>query len=123
MNCREVPIKQVVKRIGYSRKLVRSVLRGQRSDMFRIRQTTLETWLPWLDSCWAQGARNASALWRKMRDKGFRGQIGVVSEWARKNPSTPSKIDRRCLLLMSSKGAPKSRFNAVCNFKDRAAII
>src|SRR5690606_3308286 len=38
----------------------------------------------WLDSRWAQGARNASALWREMRKKGFRGQIGVISEWARR---------------------------------------
>ena len=29
-----VPIKQIVKRTGHSRKLVRGVLRGQRSDVF-----------------------------------------------------------------------------------------
>lgn len=79
-----VPIKQIVKRTGHSRKLVCSVLRGQRSDMFRVRQSSLEEWLPWLDGRWDQGARNASALWREMRKKGFRGQIGVVSEWARR---------------------------------------
>jgi transposase len=79
-----VPIKQIVKRTGYSRKLVRSVLRGQRSDVFRVRQSSIEEWLPWLDSRWAQGARNASALWREMRKKGFRGQSGVISEWARR---------------------------------------
>ncbi|RWJ04854.1 MAG: hypothetical protein EOR25_29650 [Mesorhizobium sp.] len=37
---------------GYSRKLVRSVLRGHRSDVFRVRQSTLEEWQPWLDSRW-----------------------------------------------------------------------
>jgi transposase InsO family protein len=79
-----VPIKQIVKRTGHSRKLVRSVLRGQRSDVFRVRQSSLEEWLPWLDNRWGQGAHNASALWREMREKGFRGQIGVVSEWARR---------------------------------------
>ncbi|MER9331821.1 transposase [Mesorhizobium sp. M0488] len=79
-----VPIKQIVKRTGHSRKLVRCVLRGQRSDMFRVRQSSLEEWLPWLDGRWDQGARNASALWREMRKKGFRGQIGVVPEWARR---------------------------------------
>ncbi|MER9469834.1 hypothetical protein NKI82_28760 [Mesorhizobium sp. M0482] len=52
--------------------------------MFRVRQSSLEEWLPWLDGRWDQGARNASALWREMRKKGFRGQIGVVSEWARR---------------------------------------
>lgn len=79
-----VPIKQIVKRTGHSRKFVRSVLRGQRSDVFRVRQSSIEEWLPWLDSRWAQGARNASALWREMRKKGFGGQIGVISEWARR---------------------------------------
>lgn len=79
-----IPIKQIVKRTGHSRKLVRSVLRGQRTDMFRVRQSSLEEWLPWLDSRWKNGARNASALWREMREQGFRGQMGVVSEWARR---------------------------------------
>ena len=79
-----VPIKQIVKRTGHSRKLVRCVLRGQRSDVFRVRQSSLESWLPWLDNRWEQGARNASAMWREMRGKGFRGQIGVVCEWARR---------------------------------------
>ncbi|WP_198174252.1 hypothetical protein [Mesorhizobium xinjiangense] len=36
------------------------------------------------NSRWEQCARNASALWREMREKGFRGQSGVVSEWARR---------------------------------------
>lgn len=84
MSKQGIPIKQIVKRTGHSHKLVRSVLRGQRSDMFRVRQSSLEEWLPWLDSRWAHGAGNASALWREMREKGFRGQIGVVSEWARR---------------------------------------
>ena len=66
-----VPIKQIVKRTGHSRKLVRCGLRGQRSDMFRVRQSSLEEWLPWLDGRWDQGARNASALWREMRKKAF----------------------------------------------------
>ncbi len=37
----------------------------------------------WL-GCWETGARNASALCREMRENGFRGQIGVISEWARR---------------------------------------
>jgi transposase len=79
-----VPIKQIVKRTGHSRKLVRSVVRGQRSDVFWVRQSSLENWLPWLEAQWQQGERNASALWREMRGKGFRGRSGVVSEWARR---------------------------------------
>ena len=78
------PIRQIVKSTGHSRKLVRSVLRGQHDDIFRVRQSSLETYLPWLDSQWEGGARNATALWRQLNDKGFRGCLGVVSEWTRR---------------------------------------
>lgn len=77
-------IRQIVRQTGYSRKLVRDVVRGQRSDVFRTRPSSLESWLPWLDGCWEQGARNALALWREMRDKGFPGRSGVVSQWAQR---------------------------------------
>ncbi len=78
------PIKQIVKHTGHSRKLVRNVLRGQRDDIFRVRQSSLDTYLPWLDSQWECGARNATALWRQLNSKGFRGCLGVVSEWMRR---------------------------------------
>jgi len=75
-------IKEVVRRTGYSRKLVRSVLRGQRTDVFRVRQSSLEPHLPWLDEQWAAGQRNGAALWRQLKDLGFRGSLRVVGEWA-----------------------------------------
>ncbi|WP_287118866.1 hypothetical protein [Mesorhizobium sp.] len=31
------------------RKLVRQVIRGHRTDIFRVRQSSLEVWLPFLD--------------------------------------------------------------------------
>ena len=43
-----VPIKEIVRRTGYSRGLVRNILRGQRSDVFRVRESSLETHLQWL---------------------------------------------------------------------------
>jgi transposase len=75
-------IKQIVRRAGYSRGLVRKVLRGQRSDIFRIRSSSLEAWLPWLDEQWAAGRRNGSELWRALKAKGFRGCLRVVNEWS-----------------------------------------
>jgi len=42
-------IKEIVRRTGYSRKLVRSVLRGQQTEVFRSHQNSLEAHLPWLD--------------------------------------------------------------------------
>lgn len=77
-----VPIKQIVKRTGYARQTVRRVLRGERTDIFRPRQSSLEAQLPWLDAQWDAGKHNAAALWRTMREHGYRGSLRVVSEWA-----------------------------------------
>jgi transposase len=43
-------IKEIVRSTGYSRGLVRKVLRGQRSEVFRTRESSLEPFLPWLDA-------------------------------------------------------------------------
>ena len=67
---------------GYSRGLVRRILRGQRSDVFRTRESSLEPYLPWLDAQWTAGAHNGSKLWRRLKSQGFRGCLRVVSEWA-----------------------------------------
>ncbi|WP_158801466.1 ISL3 family transposase [Acidisoma sp. L85] len=77
-----IAIKEIVRRTGYSRCLVRRILRGQRSDIFRVRESSLELYLPWLDERWAAGDRNATALWRRLKQEGFRGSLRVISEWA-----------------------------------------
>lgn len=77
-------IRQIVRQTGHSRKIVRDVLRGQRLDVFRTRPSSLDSWLPWLNSRWDDSARNALALWRAMNAKGFPGQSGVVSQWAQR---------------------------------------
>jgi hypothetical protein len=41
-----IAIKEIVRRTGYSRGLIRKILRGQRSDVFRVRQGSLEPYLP-----------------------------------------------------------------------------
>jgi transposase len=74
-------IKEIRRKTGYSRKLIRGVLRGQESDIFRTRQSSLEPWLPWLDEQWAAGRRNGSELWRDLKQRGFRGCLRVVGEW------------------------------------------
>lgn len=75
-------IKEIVRSAGYSRGLVRKVLRGQRSDVFRVRSSSLEAYLPWLDEQWAAGRCNGSELWRSLKQRGFRGCLRVVSEWS-----------------------------------------
>ncbi len=62
--------------------LVRKILRGQRSDVFRTRPSSLEPYLPWLDAQWDSGRKNGLALWRALRERGFRGSRNVVSEWS-----------------------------------------
>jgi transposase len=76
------PIKQIVRRTGRSRKLVRSVLRGGDGDVFRCRESVLEPYLVKLDIEWASGCHNGAELWRRLRAGGFRGGLRVVSEWA-----------------------------------------
>lgn len=77
-----ISIKEIVRRTGHSRKLVRSVVRGQRTDIFRVRQTSLEPHLPWLEAQWDAGLRNGAELWRQLRLAGFGGGLRVVTEWA-----------------------------------------
>jgi transposase len=77
-----IAIKEIVRRPGYSRGLIRKILRGQRPDVFRVRQSSLDPYLPWLDEQWEAGRCNGAALWRALRLRGFRGCLRVVSEWS-----------------------------------------
>jgi transposase len=77
-----ISIKEIVRITGHSRGLVRRVLRGQRSDVFRLRESSLEQYLPWLDAQWAAGHHNGADLWRSLKTRGFSGSVRVVSEWA-----------------------------------------
>lgn len=77
-----IAIKEIVRRTGHSRKLVRQVMRGERTDIFRVRQSSLEAYLPMLDEWWSAGCRNGAELWRRLTSKGFRGSLRVVGEWA-----------------------------------------
>lgn len=61
---------------------MRQVIRGERSDVFRTRQSSLDLHLPWLDDQWAVGCRNGAELWRRLKARGFRGSLRVISEWA-----------------------------------------
>lgn len=77
-----LPIKRIVRLTGLSRKLVRQILRGEREDIFRIRESSLTPWLPRLEQEWNGGCRNGAELWRRLRADGFRGSLRIVGEWA-----------------------------------------
>jgi transposase len=89
-------IKQIVRQAGHSRRLVRQVIRGERNDIFRTRQSSLDLHLPWLDEQWASGCRNAAELWRRLTALGFRGSVRVVGEWATRRRRA-EKIDAKNL--------------------------
>jgi len=74
-------IKDIVRRSGRSRKLVRSVVRGATGDVFRPRLSTLTPYLTRLGEAWEGGCRNGAELWRRLRADGFRGSLRVVTEW------------------------------------------
>jgi transposase len=75
-------IKEIVRQTGHSRKLVRLIVRGQRTDMFRTRQGSLDPHLSFIDAQWEAGCRNSTELWRRLRALGFGGSERVVREWA-----------------------------------------
>ena len=83
-----MPIEEIVRRTGHSRGLVRKVVRGQRSDLFRTRESSLEVHLPWLEAQWSAGLRNGAERWRRLRKHGFRGSLRVVTEWATRRRRT-----------------------------------
>jgi transposase len=89
------PIKDIVRRTGHSRGLVRKVLRGQRSEVFQSRESSLDRFLPWLDAQWESGARNGAALHRALRAHGFAGSLRVVTEWAaRRRRADAANLER-----------------------------
>jgi transposase len=77
-----VPIKRIVRLTGLSCGLVRQIIRGEREDVFRIRESILTAWLPRLEREWSGGCRNGAELWRRLRADGFQGSLWVVGEWA-----------------------------------------
>jgi transposase len=75
-------IKEIARRTGRSRKLVRAALRNADDEVFRSRQNSLAPWFVALDEAWSAGCRNGAELWRCLRGQGFGGSLRVVGEWA-----------------------------------------
>jgi transposase len=97
-----VPLKEIVRRTGHSRNLVRQISRGGGTDVFRTRQSTLDRHLPFLAAQWSGGCRNGAELWRRLKGQGFKGSLRVVAEWATRRrscrdyqPSTIAEGPRR----------------------------
>src|SRR6202163_1845610 len=96
-------IKQIVRKTGHSRNRVRQVLRGDRGDVFRTRQSSLDAHLPLLDAQWAGGCRNGAKLWRRLNSDGFRGSQRVVSEWATRRRRAEKASDQQLQKVPSAR--------------------
>jgi transposase len=124
-------IKEIVRRTGHSRGLVRNVLRGRRSDVFRTRESSLEPHLQWLEAQWAAGHHNAAELWRCLRKEGFRGSLRVVTEWATrrrqgekaKTQNIPSARTIARLMTISRDTLSKSETVTVAAIEDRVPLL
>lgn len=93
----EVPIKEIMRRTGRSRKCVRAIARGDRSEVFRPRASTLDGHLDWLSHEWEGGCRSGAELWRRLRTRGYAGSLRVVTEWAtRRRRDEAAELPRRC---------------------------
>ena len=98
-----VPLKEVVRRTGHSRKLVRQVSRGENTDVFRTRQSTLDAHLPFLDAQWTEGCRNGAELWRRLQVQGFQGSLRVVGEWTTRRRRAEKATDRQLQKVPSAR--------------------
>lgn len=125
------PIRRIVRLTGLSRGLVRQIVRGEREDVFRIRESSLTLWLPQLEREWAGGCRNGAELWRRLRARGFKGGRRVVGEWATRQrraeqavPSGTAKTPpvRRIARLLSMGRDHLCRADAIQVAKIEAAL-
>ncbi|MGH7603951.1 MAG: ISL3 family transposase [Gemmatimonadaceae bacterium] len=98
-----VPLKEIVRRTGHSRKLVRQVSRGESTDVFRTRQSTLDVHLPFLDAQWTEGCRNGAELWRRLQVQGFQGSLRVVSEWTTRRRRAEKATDQQLQKVPSAR--------------------
>ena len=116
---------------GLSRNLVRQILRGEREDAFRLRQSSLEPWLPRLTREWEGGCRNGAELWRRFRAEGFGGSLRVIGEWATRQRraeasahSAPARCPsaRRIARMMTTARDRLSRSDAVSVARIEATV-
>ncbi len=77
----DVSLKEIGRRTGLSRGTVRRIVRGERNDVFRPRQSSLARFESMLEGLWNDGGRNGAELHRQLRTAGFKGSLRVVTEW------------------------------------------
>ena len=77
-----LPLKVMARTTGLSRQTIRKIVRGQRHDVFRTRQSSLDPWRVRLEAEWTGGCRVGAELWRRLKASGYAGSLRVIGEWA-----------------------------------------
>ena len=94
---RGLTLDAIVAAIGLSRSTVKRWLRRGSVPTCRKprRASILDPHRGHLEHRWREGCRNASALWRELRARGFAGRPGVVSRWAARMRRQESAAGRK----------------------------
>lgn len=116
---RGISIKEIVRLSGNSRGLVRRILRGQRSDVFRIRESSLEHHLQWLDAQWLAGHHNGAELWRHLKSRGFKGSLRVVAEWATRRRRAETIDDQALRRVPSARTVARLMTTGAIRYQNR----
>jgi len=90
-----VALKEIRRRTGLSRGTIRRIVRGERDDVFRPRQSSLAPYERMLEDLWAEGCHNGADLHRRLRAAGFKGSLRVVTEWATRRRQDVAAADRQ----------------------------
>jgi len=95
-----VSLKEIGRRSGLSRGTVRRIVRGERNDLFRPRQSSLARFEPMLEALWSDDCRNGADLHRQFRAAGFKGSLRVVTEWTTRrrheDAAAQKTLPRKC---------------------------
>lgn len=124
------PIKEIVRRTGRSRKLVRAIVRGGGAEGLRPRMSSLDAFLPRLEEEWVTGCRNGAERWRRAKAAGFAGALRVVTEWTTRRrraasaagilPSKPHSARTIARLLATRSNRPSPADAALAAAVERA---
>jgi len=90
-----VALKEIRRRTGLSRGTVRRIVRGERDDVFRPRQSTLAAFERRLEELWDSGCHNGAELHRRLCAAGFKGSLRVVTEWTTRRRHAAAAADKQ----------------------------
>jgi transposase len=95
-----------------SRKTVRRWLRAGHAPIWRRADkgsSCLDPFHDYLEARWSEGYHNGAGLWREIRERGFKGQSGVVRRWATERRRRDAPADRVTQAKSSELQPPTAR--------------